>query len=485
MVASPGRRNLSDDERLSVRGGMCSFSAPSLADTRVALRELRGGRRVPWVKAPVFELLAGAILVLGLNIAFAVAIVVANVAVPHAVLKDGILHFIATGEVDARNWPVDFTGNKLDRYSDCTGLSLNLIGDANRGPIELLSHADVIGSRDDGRDACEVLVEMQANDEPQLPLVRYFRYWHGYQILTKPLLPFVDLTTLRMASGLLYLLALGGFFVVTATGRHRLLDGAFLAAGFALLTGAENLNGVMVHNLALLATFVGGLAMHRAALGASYSRLFLAGIVVSACIAYIDENYVPPLAAMVLVLAAIAARCKAGCESAKSLGQTFVVVLFGWAYGYLGTMLLRVGVSALLLPDPADGIRDFVAQLMLRMNGGVPWETHGFFASILRNSKLVIYNPILPVVLVGTAMLVATRIAAGWRFAMPDRASFYVLIAALPFLWYMTFRNYAVIHAWFMYRWAAFSVVCCVGGVLACLQSPSIEVRRPAGSTVA
>src|SRR5690348_6170632 len=74
MVACPGRRELSDDERLSVRGSVCSVSAPTLADTPVALRELRGRRRVRWMKAPVFELLVGAILMFGLNIAFAVAI---------------------------------------------------------------------------------------------------------------------------------------------------------------------------------------------------------------------------------------------------------------------------------------------------------------------------------------------------------------------------------------------------------------------------
>jgi hypothetical protein len=183
-----------------------------------ALAEIRGGRRLPWAKGPVSGLLAGAILVVGLNIAFAVAIVAANIAVPHPALKDRIAHFIATGQIDARNWPIDFTGSKLDRYSDCTGVSLNLVGDAHRGPIERLKDAGVAGPTADGREACEVLVDMQAGDEPQLPLFNYFRYWHGYQILTKPLLLFVDLTTLRTVSGLLYLFALGTFVVVTTTG---------------------------------------------------------------------------------------------------------------------------------------------------------------------------------------------------------------------------------------------------------------------------
>ena len=260
----------------------------------------------------------GALLVLGLNVVFAVAIVVVNALVPHAALRDRVAHFVATGQIDAQNFPVDFTGNKLDRFSDCTAVSTNLFGAAGRGPVELLRDADVVGQRTGDRDACELLADAQASGDRQPPTVDYFRYWHGYQILTKPLLLFVDLTTLRIGSGALYLVALGAFFAVTAMRRHGLLDAAFLAAGFVLLTGAENLDGVMVHNLALLGTFAGGLAMHRAAAGASYSRLFLAGIAISACIAFIDENYVPPLAAMVLVIAAITARRPS--ESPRSPG---------------------------------------------------------------------------------------------------------------------------------------------------------------------
>lgn len=463
---------------------MRSYSGPISEDAREAPSRTLARWHGPRSNAAVSTLFAGAVLVLGLNVAFALAIVVANAVVPHAALKDRILHFIATGQVNGQNWPVDFTGNTLDRFSDCTALSTNLVGNSGRGPVELLRDADVVGPRADGRDACEVLMDMQPGDEPQLPLVRYFRYWHGYQVLTKPLLLIVDLTTLRTVSGLLYLLALGAFFVVT-TSRHSILDGAFLAAGFALLTGAENPNGVMVHNLALLATFTGGLAMYRAALGGSYARLFLAGIAISACIAFIDENYVPPLAAMVLVLAAVTARGRAGHEGSPSLGRTFAVVLFAWACGYLGTMVLRVGVSALLLSDPTMGVRDFAVQLLWRMNGEVPWETHGFFSPILRNAKLAVVNPMLPAVLLGATALVAARTAAGWRFAMTGRSSVYLLVAVLPFFWYMTFRNYTIIHAYFMYRWAAFSVICCVAGALACLEPRSAEVARPAGSTVA
>lgn len=447
--------------------------------TRETLPEPLVGWRALRRVAPSSGILAGAILVLALNIVFAAAIVVTNAVVPHAVLKDRVAHLVATGQISRHNFPVDFTGNKLDRYSDCMAVSTNLVGDPDRGPLELLRDTDQLGFTADGRKACEALMDMRADSGQQLPIFKYIRYWHGYQILTKPLLLFVDLTTLRTASGLLYLLALGTFFVVTATSRHGLLDGVFLATGFALLTGAENPDGVMVHNLALLAAFTGGIAMHRAALGGSYRRLFLAGIAISACIGFIDENYVAPLGAMVLTLAAISARRQAGCEDPQSLGHTFAVVLFAWACGYLGTIVLRVGVSTLLMSDPTAGIRDFIAQLMLRVHGKVLWETHGFFSPILRNGWMVVHNVMFPVVVVAAAALVATRMVAGWRFAMLGRdSSFYlliVLIAIMPFLWYMMFRNYTVIHAYFMYRWAAFSVICCIGGVLACLQPLKVE----------
>jgi len=435
-------------------------------------------RRAPLCAGAILSrLVLGALLVLGLNGAFAAAILLTDALVPNAALKERVLHFIAAGEITADNWPRDFTGHTLDRYSDCTAVSTNLVGPAGRSAVELLRDADVVGPLPDGREACAVLVQM-ANGAP-LPVLNYFRYWHGYQILTKPLLLLVDLTTLRTTSGILYLVALAAFFVVTATGRHALFEGAYLALGFTLLTGAENPNGVMVHNLALLATFAGGILLHRVARRASPSRLFFAALVIAAGIGFIDENYVPPLAAMVLVLASISSRRQAGCESPRVLGETFAVVLFAWAAGYLGTMLLRVGLSALLLPDPWAGAKDFLVQLLFRMGGEVPWETHGVFAPILRNARYVVMNPVLPIFLIGTATVVAARLAAGWRFVQRRSASYYLLIAVLPLFWYMTFRNYSIIHAYFMYRWAAFSVVCGVGGLLTSLQPDRAAVAAP------
>jgi len=458
---------------------MRSFSAPKLSENVWAFREVLGKSRALSGGTVASGLFLGFLLVLALNICFALAILLTDAVVPHSALTERVRHFIANGQITDQNWPVDFTGNTLDRFSDCTAVSTNLVGNPDRGPIALLRDADVVGPRPDGSDACQVLVGMRAPGAA-LPVMKYFRYWHGYQIFMKPLLLVFDLTILRAASGLLYLFAMTAFFIVTATGRHRVFEGSFLAVGFALLTGAENPNGVMVHNFALLATFVGGLALHRAAMGASTLRLFLAALAIAAGIGFIDENYVPPLAAMVLVLAALAARRQSGGAGSRLLGETFAVVLFAWAAGYLGTMVLRIGLSALLLPDPVAGLRDFMAQLALRMNGPVPWETHGFFAPILRNGKMVLSNPVLPVFLIGTAVLVAARLAAGWRLTLRAGAGYALLVAVLPLFWYMTFRNYTIIHAYFMYRWAAFSVVCCVGALLASLRPTPAEASEPA-----
>lgn len=420
------------------------------------------------------ELMIGAIIVIGLNIGFALATLTVNAAVPHSALRARLVHFVATGQITGENWPLDFTGNQLDGYSDCTGVSLNVIGPVDRSPRQMLSDADVVGANEFGQEACEVLVTLGTADASALPVYRYFRYWHGYQILTKPLLLFVEFKGLRTICSLLYIVSVLGFFFVTVPKRGRLLTATFLASGFVLLTSAENLDGALVNNLALMAAFVGAVALYHVAKHGSLRSIFRAGLGIAACIGFVDQNYVPPLAAMVLAFAALSAVCHSGRDDTYALAMTLGVVLFAWVCGYLGTMVLRVAVSALIQPDPAEGLHDFISQLFYRLSGEVPWAV-GIFAPILRNLRIVAINPFLPGVIVGAVVLVVERVVRGWRFGQSHATPAYLLVAALPLPWYMIFWQYSVIHDFIFYRWAAFGLVCLIATILFSLRPPESD----------
>jgi hypothetical protein len=410
----------------------------------------------------LWRLPLGAVVVVSMNLIFALAIVAVNVAVSHQQLRDRVAYFVQTHQITSENWPIDFTGNKLDRFSDCTGVSLNLVASVDRSAVEMLADAEIVGPSPVGEEACEVLVRLNSSTEP----FYYFRYWHGYQILTKPALLVLSLRQMRVLTGVLYVVSLIVFFLVAVPRPGRMLTASFLSASFVLLTGAEDLDGVLVHNLALTTTFAGGIVMYWIALRGSLEKIFFGGLVVASCTGFIDENYVAPMGAMAMLMAMLSARAWSVDGKTSVVAKSFAVVLCAWACGYLGTMILRVGVSVLVRPDWTEGIRDFSGQLILRLVGDVPWVTSGFFAPILRNVKHVVLSPFLPGVALAAAALGLVRYAQGWRFERHRATIFYFLVAAIPFPWYMLFRNYASLHDWFMYRWAAFGLVCAIASVL-------------------
>jgi hypothetical protein len=413
------------------------------------------------------DLSIGAAIVIIVNMLFFLVTLTVNSVVSHSTLRARLVHFVTTGQITKDNWPLDFTGNKLDRYSDCTGVSLNLVGPVDRSPLQLLIDSDIVGIDELGRDACEVLATLSAEGNTTIPIYKYFRYWHGYQILTKPILEYLEFSEFRRIVSVIYILTVFTFCFITVRSSGRILTAVLLSLSFILLTNAENLDGVLVHNLALITTFLGGIGLYQIAARGSLRSVFFVGLAIAAFISFIDENYVPPLAAMVLSFAALSAKGHSRQADTYTLANTFGVVLFAWACGYLGTMVLRVVVSVLLLPDGSQGLYDFMSQFWLRVSGEVPWEVRsGIFAPILRNLEIVALNPFLPAVVVCAAALVLERVVRGWKFRLNHVAVFYLFVAALPFPWYISFWQYSVIHNHIFYRWAAFSLVCFLATVL-------------------
>lgn len=412
----------------------------------------------------------GITVLVGLNVLFALTIVAVNAAIPASVLRARVAAFVASREITSQDYVVDTaTGLPTDRFSDCLALSLNVVGPLDRSPLQMLRDADVVG----GNSPCGTLAKLHRDGDARLPVYDYFRYWHGYQVLTKPLMLVLNLPQMRELADIIYLLSIIAFFLVVMRGRSHPVDALFLSASFMLLTGAADEAGALVHNVALLTTFLGGIVVHRVALRHSLATTFVAALVAASCAGFVDLIYVPPLVAMVLAMATLSALIQSGQDDARTLARGFFAMLVAWGTGYLGTMALRVVVSALLLARPGEGLRDFIGELVFRLDGKVPWMTGGgFLTPALMNVKVVYDNAFLKFVAVGAVAIVVLRMARGWRFGRPRILGFFVLVAILPVPWYGTFRNHSEIHYWFTYVWASFGLTCAIAGLLSSLAPP-------------
>jgi hypothetical protein len=418
-------------------------------------------------------LLAGLVLLVALNILYFLAILAVDAAVPPASLQRRIAAFSAAGQIGA-DYSLSPTGQTTDWFSDCIALSLNVYGGPGRSPLAQFRDSDVVlGEFTDQPHPCPALAQAPATGAAVEKLQYYVRYWHGYQLLTKPLTLLLNLPRIRGLLASVYVLVIVAFFIVTGPGRRRLPDAMLLALAFILLTDAATPLNPMVHTIALLSVFAGGILVHRVALHRDLRAVFLASVAAASVAGFVDLIYVPPLSAMVLAFAAVSGLAQSGAARWPTLARAVAAVLLAWAIGYLGTMALRVVASALVLPDPMTGARDFVAALAYRLNGDVAIVPHPAFMQAFRmNFTALRASPFVTPVGILAFLLVVFRLARGWRPRRSAISAACVGIALIPLPWYEVFRNHSELHFWFTYRWLAFSACLLILAALFALARP-------------
>jgi hypothetical protein len=420
----------------------------------------------------------GVAITIGLNVVFAVAIIAMNAAIPATVLRARIDHLIHKGQIVADKLTLTSTGHLIDRWTDCVGLSLNIVGPLDRGPVQLLRDSDVVGG---DVHPCTSLVALGGPQATDVVVYNYIRYWHGYQLLTKPLILLLPPAQMRALADVVYLLSVVLFFLTIMPPGVRTVDAAVLAGGFILLTGAADEDSALLHNIALAATFLGGMAVHRIALTGSEKATFMMAVVAASCVGFLDLIIVPPLVPMVLGTAVLSALVASQRDDTPALARGFCATLVAWMVGYLGTMAMRVVVSAALLGDAGAGARSFLGALLYRLNGTLPSGKPyaGFFAPLIRNVNVVRQSPFCLALIAAVGLIVLIRFALGWRRWRPRIAGFFLLPAALPLVWYEIFRNHSEIHYFFTYVWAAFALLCACTGLLLSLDTGSASGGRP------
>ena len=429
-------------------------------------------------------------LLLALNLLFAAAILLVDTAVSPASLQRRIAAFAVAGQIGP-NYPVSQTGETLDSFSDCIALSLNVYGPPGRSALAQLRDEDVaLGGAAGDTPACEALARAPASGDAGMRLQSYFRYWHGYQILTKPLILLINLVRARALLALLDVFAVVAFSLAALSARRP--EALLLALSFILLTDIANPLTPMTASIPLLAAFLGGLVVYRVARAGRLGPVLLATVVAASAAAYVDLIVVPPLDAMALAAGAAAGLAQMGLAQTglaragrrrRALAVAVAAVLAAWAFGYLGTMALRVAASALLLADPMAGVRDFAGQLSMRLGGADGPVLHPTALMALHMNLWALRSgPFLPVVGGLAFALLALRLAAGWRPRWDARSLAWLGIALLPLPWYAVFRNHSEVHFWFTYRWLAFSVCLLLAALFAAL-APPVAGARWAGWT--
>jgi len=306
----------------------------------------------------------------------------------------------------------------------------------------------------------------------------YARYWHGYQVVLRPLLIFFDFGALRWFNAVILTIFT---LVVTALLRYRLDLGtaiafllSFVAVGILAVPMSMQFSGVFYVALAGMTAVIFGVTE-----GGGFPRDIETFLIIGAVTSYVDLLTAPVLTLGMPLAVLILKRMRTVSESAlKRQGLCTIKVSCAWSVGYVGCWFAKWTISSLVLRK--NIYIDAAQNVVLRLNGvedGVPYSR---IDTLLHNVArlLPLFGDVQPqgiqgdVVAAACAMPVAVGIVVVVllvRHLRTDggRGRVFALfpVGALPLAWYLVVNNHSRIHFSYTFRALAVTVFTLVAGL--------------------
>ena len=329
----------------------------------------------------------------------------------------------------------------LDNYTDCLMLNICLSDSGSAFRDMLDCPLTMYG----GEDATENFRRLAAGD-PTGRTVDYARYWHGYQLLLRPLLLTMNLSSIRyllMSLELALSAVLIGLLWTRGGARLALPWLAFWLSLYppALFFSLQYAAVFCTAALSCLAI----LCLRERSDGALLLVFQLGGILT----AYLDLlTY--PLAALgcplVLLFSLEAGR---GADLRRRAGQMLGLCL-AWGFGYASMWAGKWLLAALFTGAPA--VSASLSTAAFRIAGQVEGLRISALGAIRRNLFFLGYKGLLLDFAVLLALWLALRVRRGGRRLPPGDAAALLVCALMPFVWYALLQNHSSIHAFFTFR---------------------------------
>lgn len=351
----------------------------------------------------------------------------------------------------------------LDNYTDALMLDTAVVS-RGTGPLTAAmqgAHASIASSQGPIAALTQSAAGRRAEASP------YSYYWHGYQVVLRPLLMVFDLGRIRY----LNLVALVLLALATTEGVRRAagrkaataLALALLLCGFYIVPFSLQFSN-MTYLMFAACLVVLALVERKRFEGVDLELFFLIG----ALAAFFDLLTTPlmtlglPLALVLVSQAHDWTRRGAGWSAAYVARSTAV-----WAGGYVAAWAAKWALGSLVLGS--NVFQSAYSQVLFRT--GV---TDGPTPEVALAKNITNLVPLVPAVTSGAtpgqlAGLLAVGLfiaaAVGWAMtrrsagdAVIKRAAPALLVVPLPYLWMIAANNHSMHHSWFTYRMQVFAV---------------------------
>lgn len=373
--------------------------------------------------------------------------------IPQSAVKDNVSGSVVTLLNEPEYVWNGVAGSKLDNFTD--GLILN-IAFTETGNKFLDTMLSPYLKFPDSIDPTGPLYSYIYENDSSIITQEYARYWHGHQIIIKPLLCLFSISSIRFINMICQILALFCVLLILNKKNHNQLIPPIIVMWITLIPGAtfQSLQYSPVYYITMFAMF---------AIIANYERddkweisyIFeLVGILT----AFFDLLTYPIVSLGVPLILLFSLSRKSG-----TLKKNFIQLLrysIMWSIGYLGMFAAKWIIASIFTPN--NIIASAFQAFLTRSSNNVSGYTYTFLDSILCNAKMY-RNGIFLILLLIIFSYAVFLLIKNRKFHINISLILAVCAVALyPIAWYMFTINHSVIHAIFTYRdlsitWYAFA----------------------------
>ena len=329
--------------------------------------------------------------------------------VPDRLILDNLVGSVERQEII--NVPqVGVSGRGLDVFSDCIALTMGL-GDTDGGTSTIWLRSPTLGSCD---GAIASLQAYQAGDG-LAGGYEYFRYWHGYTVVSRPLVATIGVTGARIVLFWAFLGVTAGF-ARRLWRSHGPVAAIALLGPFLLTSDTVELARSLPHGLPAVVAVGGAWLVHSAATNRSsddrvdadadsdHLRLATVAFLAGAAYVFVDLLTTPPGAwALVTCMAVLAS-----ADRFTGVGLAGRGALAGgaWIVGWVWTWVSKWAIAAAALGY--DRVRESIGEAVDdRLSGERDYIDLAPFNAIRVNVEIWLDHPLTPLVLVAVAIATA------------------------------------------------------------------------------
>lgn len=384
-------------------------------------------------------------------------------ALPNNRIRVNIEKSIELLEKDGAPFYTNYDGATLDAFTDSIMLNQSIDVAENEG-IEITNRAfsNYFNSEDDTPQVTNLKNFYNGN----IKLSHYERYWHGYVTILRPLLMIFDYAGIRQLNVIIVFMLL----VITSILISKKI-GIKYAMAFAIsiiLMNVFIIPMAMQYMNIYIITLLGIIVILLQKDEKLKSNLPIIFLIIGMLTAFFDLLTYPLLTlGMPLVVAAIRINKKDEQLTIKKLALIFIKICFLWTIGYGMTYVSKWILTSIVIGE--NIIPQAIAQFMFRTGAN---QELSKIEVIIKNFRNYYTRPAIACAIVFVVVWVYLIIKHRKTRVNFKNIILLIIIAVMPYAWYVLLSNHSNIHAWFTYRIQAIALF----AILSAMLEP-IEIR--------